>query len=117
MPFIHVGEENSGNINLYYEDHGTGMPVILIHGYPLSGRAGIPRPVLRGVLQCGLRGKLVSEQAVQASWNISVAASPQGSKLVVVEGGPHGIAWTHAEKVNRELRDFLGQAQQISRVA
>ena len=32
------------------------------------------------------------------------------SKLVVVEGGPHGVIWTHAEKVNRELLDFLGQA-------
>ena len=39
MPYITVGRENSGNINIYYEDHGTGMPVVLIHGYPLSGRA------------------------------------------------------------------------------
>jgi len=33
----------------------------------------------------------------------------KGSKLVVVEGGPHGLTWTHAEKVNRELLNFLGQ--------
>ncbi len=37
MPHINVGKENSGNIDLYYEDHGAGMPVVLIHGYPLSG--------------------------------------------------------------------------------
>jgi non-heme chloroperoxidase len=37
MPFITVGKENSGSIDLYYEDHGTGKPVVLIHGYPLSG--------------------------------------------------------------------------------
>jgi pimeloyl-ACP methyl ester carboxylesterase len=37
MPFISVGKENSGNIDLYYEDHGSGKPVVLIHGYPLSG--------------------------------------------------------------------------------
>ena len=37
MPFITVGKENSGNIDLYYEDHGSGRPVVLIHGYPLSG--------------------------------------------------------------------------------
>lgn len=37
MPYITVGKENSGNIDLYYEDHGSGQPVILIHGYPLSG--------------------------------------------------------------------------------
>ncbi len=37
MPHINVGKENSGNIDLYYEDHGSGTPVVLIHGYPLSG--------------------------------------------------------------------------------
>ena len=37
MPFVTVGKENSGNIDLYYEDHGSGKPVVLIHGYPLSG--------------------------------------------------------------------------------
>jgi non-heme chloroperoxidase len=37
MPYITVGKENSGNIDLYYEDHGSGKPVVLIHGYPLSG--------------------------------------------------------------------------------
>jgi non-heme chloroperoxidase len=37
MPYLNVGRENSGNIDLYYEDHGSGKPVILIHGYPLSG--------------------------------------------------------------------------------
>jgi hypothetical protein len=39
MPVISVGTENSGPINLYYEDYGSGAPVVLIHGYPLSGRA------------------------------------------------------------------------------
>ena len=39
MSYIKVGQENSGPIELYYEDHGTGLPVVLIHGYPLSGRA------------------------------------------------------------------------------
>ena len=37
MPYIAVGKENSGNIELYYEDHGSGKPIVLIHGYPLSG--------------------------------------------------------------------------------
>jgi non-heme chloroperoxidase len=39
MPSITVGRENSAPIDLYYEDHGAGKPVVLIHGYPLSGRA------------------------------------------------------------------------------
>ncbi len=38
MAYLHVGEENSTSIELSYEDHGTGAPVILIHGFPLSGR-------------------------------------------------------------------------------
>jgi len=39
VPYIKVGEENSGSIDLHYEDAGSGPPVVLIHGYPLSGRA------------------------------------------------------------------------------
>ena len=39
MPFVNVGKENSMPIDLYYEDHGSGSPVVLIHGFPLSGRA------------------------------------------------------------------------------
>jgi non-heme chloroperoxidase len=37
MPYITVGKENSAGIDLYYEDHGSGKPIILIHGYPLCG--------------------------------------------------------------------------------
>jgi non-heme chloroperoxidase len=105
-----------------------------------------------------LGGKLVSEQAYQASWNIAAAASEtaavaciptwatdfrndlpnidvpmlvvQGKadrvlpfektgkllpdlvkdvQLVVIEGGPHAIAWTHSDQVNRALLDFLAK--------
>lgn len=35
--YIKVGQENSTPIELYYEDHGSGSPVVLIHGWPLSG--------------------------------------------------------------------------------
>ena len=103
-------------------------------------------------------GKRVSEQAVQASWNVAVGASATaslacvptwhedfrkdltrvdvptlvihgdadrilpigasglrtakliaGARLVVVKGGPHCITWTHADEVNRELVNFLGE--------
>jgi non-heme chloroperoxidase len=37
--FIEVGQENSTPIELYYEDHGSGSPVVLIHGWPLSGHS------------------------------------------------------------------------------
>jgi non-heme chloroperoxidase len=47
MSYLTIGEEDSGSIVLHYEDHGAGAPVVLIHGYPLSGRAwDIQVPVL-----------------------------------------------------------------------
>ena len=276
MPTITVGKENSADIEIYYEDHGAGRPVVLIHGYPLSGRGwdkqvpalldagyrvitydrrgfgkssqpvtgyeydtfaadlnalmehldlrdaviaghsmgtgevtrylsrygsarvakgvlvspippyllqaddnpdGVPQGLFDGFAQAAradtpawmkgfldnfyntdtLRGTLVSDQAFQASWNLAVSASAtaavaciatwttdfrddlpkidvpvlviQGDadqvlpldktgsrlpglikdvRLVVVEGGPHAIPWTHADQVNTALLDFLG---------
>jgi non-heme chloroperoxidase len=281
MPYVTVGKENSGNIELYYEDHGTGMPVILIHGWPLSGRSwekqvpvlveagyrvitydrrgfgesskpisgydydtlsgdlqglvnkldlhdvtlvgfsmgggevarylgaygtervskavfisaippfllktpdnpsGVDSSVFEGI-KSGiaadrpafisqflanfynvdvLKGKLISDLVIQLSWNIAAGASPKGtldcvsawltdfrkdlacidvptlvihgdgdrilpiaatgkrthelvkeSRLVVVDGGPHGVTWTHAEQVNRALVEFLGEGQKV----
>ena len=37
MPYLKVGRENSGDIEMYDEDHGSGTPVVLTHDYPLSG--------------------------------------------------------------------------------
>jgi len=277
MPYITVGKENSGDIDLYYEDHGSGSPVVLIHGYPLSGAAwekqvpvllnagyrvitydrrgfgkssqptggynydtfaedlhnlitylkldgftlvgfsmgggeiaryfgkygskgavraviiggvppfllktddnpeGVDGSVFEGIKNAVtvdryaffteffknfyntdlLLGKRVSEQVVQANWNIAAGASAtaslacvptwhedfrkdvaridvptlvihgdddrivpitaagqrtakliKGARLVVVEGGPHCIPWSHAEEVNAELLSFLGE--------
>src|SRR5262245_57503627 len=39
MPYMKVGQTNSGSIELYYEDFGQGKPVVLIHGFPFSGTA------------------------------------------------------------------------------
>jgi non-heme chloroperoxidase len=277
MPYVSVGEENSGNIDLYYEDHGSGKPVVLIHGYPLSGASwekqvaallaagyrvitydrrgfgkssqpttgynydtfaedlhklvihlelrdfalvgfsmgggeiarylgkygskgvskvafiaaippfllktpdnpeGVDGSVFEGIQKAVaadryaffteffknfyntdlLLGKRVSEQAVQASWNIAAGASATASvacvptwhedfrqdlnrvdvpalvihgdadrivpieasglrtaklikaaRLITVKDGPHCITWTHAEQVNSELVNFLGE--------
>src|SRR6266404_5877334 len=278
MPYVTVGKENSGNIELYYEDHGKGKPVVLIHGWPLSGRswekqvpalldagyrvitydrrgfgdsskptfgydydtfsddlhtlitelnlrdvtlvgfsmgggevaryvgtygservskavfmaaippfllktpdnpAGVDGGVFEGIKKAiaadrpafltkffadfynvdVLGGKQISDEVVRLSWNIGAGASPKGtldcvsawltdfrkdlqrfsvptlvvhgdadrilplaatgtptqtavngSRLVVVKGGPHGLNWTHAEEVNRELLTFVEQA-------
>jgi non-heme chloroperoxidase len=275
VPFVTVGQQNSADIDIYYEDHGEGQPVILIHGYPLNGRSwekqhrvlldagyrviaydrrgfgnssqptvgydydtfaadlnalierldlsdialvgfsmgtgevtrhlgtygsgrvskaallgaippfllktddnpeGVDQSVFDGIRAAVvadrpayfkaflddfynvdvLGGTRISDQAWQASFNVAVAASPFAAdacvptwltdfradlpkidvptllvhgdadrilpfeatakrlpgliadlKFVVVEGGPHNIAWTHPEIVNRELLDFL----------
>src|SRR5206468_3205792 len=39
MSLVTIGQENGHDIELYFEDHGIGQPVVLIHGYPLDGRA------------------------------------------------------------------------------
>ena len=277
MSSISVGQENSGSIDLYYEDHGKGKPVVLIHGWPLSGASwekqvaallaaghrvitydrrgfgrssqpstgynydtfaedlhkvvtkldlrdfalvgfsmgggevaryigtygsklvskavfiasvppmllktadnpeGVDGSVFEGIKKAiaadrpafltaffnnfynvdVLGGKRVSDQAVQFSWNVAAGASPKGtldcvsawltdfrkdlaridvptlvvhgdadrilpidvtgkrthelikgSRLVVIEGGPHGLNWTHADQINSELLDLLGQ--------
>lgn len=275
MPYVTVGRENSGDIQLYYEEHGAGAAVVLIHGYPLSSASwekqvpallnagyrviaydrrgfgkssqptsgynydtfaedlqklvkhlglrdfalvgfsmgggevaryagkfgtrgmskaviisgvppyllktadnpeGIDEAVFKGIEQAVaadryaffteffknfyntdvLLGKNISQQAVQASWNVAASASATasvacvstwhedfradlaklnvptlvihgtadrivpidaagrrtakivpGARLHEVKDGPHNIAWTHAEEVNRELLNFL----------
>ena len=277
MSFITVGKENSSNIDLYYEDHGSGRLIILIHGYPLSGASwekqvpvllsaghrvitydrrgfgkssqpitgynydtfaedlhklithlelrdfvlagfsmgggevarylgkygsqgvskaviisgvppfllktpdnseGVDSSVFEGIQKAIVAdryaffteffknfyntdlflGKRVSEEAVRASWNLAAGSSAtatlacvptwhedfrqdlkridvptlvihgdadrilpitaaglrtskliKGAKLKVVKGGPHCITWTHADEVNSELMEFLGQ--------
>ena len=43
MPHLTVGQDNTTDIELYYEDRGSGLPVILIHGWPLSSRSWEPQ--------------------------------------------------------------------------
>ena len=53
MPYITVGKENSGPIDLYYEDHGAGQPVVLIHGFPFNGASWEKQ--VRALLDAGYR--------------------------------------------------------------
>ena len=39
MPYVAVGQENTGDIRIYYEDHGVGPPVVLVHGYLADGHS------------------------------------------------------------------------------
>ena len=89
MSYQTIGKENSEPIDLYYEDHGSGPPVILIHGYPLSSRAWDRQ--VPALLDAGRR----------------LPGLIKDMDLVVIDGGPHAIGWTHADQVNRALLDFL----------
>jgi non-heme chloroperoxidase len=53
MSYVTVGTENSADIRIYYEDHGGGQPVVLIHGYPLNGHSWERQQ--RVLLQAGYR--------------------------------------------------------------
>ncbi len=53
MATIPVGQENSTPIELYYEDHGSGPVVVLLHGWPVDSRSWEPQ--LHPLLQAGFR--------------------------------------------------------------
>jgi pimeloyl-ACP methyl ester carboxylesterase len=53
MSSVKVGSENGGAVELHYEDYGTGRPVVLIHGWPLSGRAWEPQ--VPALVEAGFR--------------------------------------------------------------
>ena len=53
MAYVTAGTENGAGIELYYEDHGAGQPVVLIHGYPLDGHSWERQA--RVLLQAGYR--------------------------------------------------------------
>src|SRR4051794_27287091 len=53
MGFVTVGQENSTPIDLYYEDHGSGPAVVLLHGWPIDSRSWEPQ--LHPLLQAGHR--------------------------------------------------------------
>ena len=82
MPAITVGQENSADVEIYYEDHGAGQPVVLIHG---DADQVLP----------------LDKAAVRLPGLIKDA------KLTVIEGGPHAIPWTHAEQFSTALLDFI----------
>jgi len=53
MGTITVGQENSTPIELYYEDHGSGDPVVLLAGWPLDSRSWEPQ--VHALLEAGYR--------------------------------------------------------------
>jgi pimeloyl-ACP methyl ester carboxylesterase len=60
MSTITVGRENSTSIEIYYEDHGSGSPVVLMSGWPLDSRSWEPQ--LLPLLQAGHRVVLLDRR-------------------------------------------------------
>jgi non-heme chloroperoxidase len=81
MPLVTAGQENSTPIEIYYEDHGSGPPLVLLSNTILS---------------------------IEGQGRRLHAALPD-AHYVETEGGSHVMCVTHAEEVNRELLAFLGR--------
>jgi pimeloyl-ACP methyl ester carboxylesterase len=122
MPTVTVGQENSSDIEIHYEDHGAGQPVVLIHGYPLSGRAwdaatgrrGSPGragladpPVPAADARQSRRGSAKPVRRIRAGRPGRHRGLIDDMNLAVIEGGPHAIPWTHADQVNTALLSLL----------
>ena len=81
MSTVKVGQENSQPIEVYYEDHGSGSPVVLIQGWPLNGDAGKSRP--RPCLKRDIARSLMIDAASDARASpASAAAMPCTAKRV-----------------------------------
>src|SRR6476469_202187 len=70
MPTVTVGHENDHDIDIYYEDHGTGRPVVLIHGFPLDGRSWDKQA--RVLLEAGYRVVSYDRRGFGKSSNVTV---------------------------------------------
>lgn len=87
MPVVTVGTENSGPIDLYYEDFRADLPKIDVPVLVIQGDAD-------RVLPFDKTGK-------------RLPGLIKDMNLVVVEGGPHAIPWTHADQVGHALLGFV----------
>jgi pimeloyl-ACP methyl ester carboxylesterase len=118
MPTITVGTENGTDINLRYEDHGAGRPVVLIHGHPLNGPAWERQTtaLLRAghrVITYDRRGYGLSDQPTIGydydTFTADLHTLLPGLEFIKVDGAPHLLPWTHPEMVNPALLDFCGK--------
>ena len=117
MPYVTVGTENGADIEIYYEDHGSGQPVVLIHGYPLNGhswerqervlladfRDDLPKIDVPTLVLHGTADRILPYEATAKR----LPGLIKDLRLVPVEGGPHNIGWTHPDEVNTALLEFL----------
>src|ERR1700720_3809676 len=111
MPYVNVGKENSTDIELYYEDHGSGDAVVLIHGYPLSGASWEKQlPVLlaggRRVITYDRRGFGKSSQPT-TGYNYDTFA--EDLKKLVTHPKMHDFALVGFSMGGGEVARYLGK--------
>ncbi len=94
MPYVFAGTENDEPIEIYYENHGSGDPVLLIHGVPV-------------LVMHGTEDRILPFQSTAARLPALIA----DCTLVPVEGGPHNIGWTFPEEVNSALLKFIEEGR------
>jgi len=108
MAFVTAGRENSAAIRIYYEDHGSGSPVVLVHGYALNGHSWEKQEA--GLLAAGAIVSAHDPVAVETARivlgdRVSYAASEyeatRGAQAVVVATDWSELASGHGRRLSR----------------
>ncbi len=100
MPFITVGTENTADIRLYYEDHGSGPAVVLLSGWPLDSRSWEPQ--LHPLLAAG---------STAPSSSAARPRFPDGTRAARPHGHPHRSVQRRPAGLPAELTARAGHAR------
>jgi pimeloyl-ACP methyl ester carboxylesterase len=122
MPYVTVGKENSADIRLHYEDHGSGKPIVLIHGYPLEGNSWEKQEpeLLAADLKAVLDHLALGEDVVLCGFSMGTIEKDRylwfeeffKNFFNTDELAPERIGdvgWTFPEEVNPALLSFLAK--------
>jgi non-heme chloroperoxidase len=110
MPFVTVGWENSAAIRIYYEDHGSGSPVVLVHGYALNGHSWEKQEVTRYLAVRG-PGRVTAAVLVAPLLPFPLKAhdNPDGIDRSVLDGHTARIAADRPAA----MKDFMDRSYNI----
>jgi len=110
MPYVTVGQENSAPIKIHYEDIGAGKPIVLIHGFPLSGRSWEKQ--VPALLQAGYRVITYDRRGFgdssQASFGYDYDTFAQDLHLLITELDLRDIVLGGMSMGGGEVARYLG---------
>ena len=108
MPYVTVGQENSAPIKLRYEDVGSGRPIVLIHGFPLSGRSWEKQ--IPALLQAGYRVITYDRRGFgdssQPAFGYDYDTFVQDLHLLITEAQGHHFGILIVRRENDPTRDL-----------